>query len=175
MKQKSRGKTPKPDSKSSKTSGCSPRSPFLRAARASRRSPGQCGCLTAVSVGQLSGGYVGAGQYSADQSGKSPHLPLPGPPTRHLFKLTKSPMQILLVGGVHRGISLLVLIGEGNGTPLQYSCRKIPWTEEPGRLQSPEPFSARSPRLSSLPWAVWIPGQCCRGGGRRLEEKMHSN
>ena len=136
MKQKSRGKTPKPDSKSSKTSGCSPRSPFLRAARASRRSPGQCGCLTAVSVGQLSGGYVGAGQYSADQSGKSPHLPLPGPPTRHLFKLTKSPMQILLVGGVHRGISLLVLIGEGNGTPLQYSCRKIPWTEEPGRLQS---------------------------------------
>ena len=126
MKQKSRGKTPKPDSKSSKTSGCSPRSPFLRAARASRRSPGQCGCLTAVSVGQLSGGYVGAGQYSADQSGKSPHLPLPGPPTRHLFKLTKSPMQILLVGGVHRGISLLVLIGEGNGTPLQYSCLENP-------------------------------------------------
>ena len=26
--------------------------------------------------------------------------------------------------------------GEGNGTPLQYSCRKIPWTEEPGGLQS---------------------------------------
>ena len=26
--------------------------------------------------------------------------------------------------------------GEGNGTPLQYSCLKIPWTEEPGRLQS---------------------------------------
>ena len=26
--------------------------------------------------------------------------------------------------------------GEGNGTPLQYSCWKIPWTEEPGRLQS---------------------------------------
>ena len=25
---------------------------------------------------------------------------------------------------------------EGNGTPLQYSCWKIPWTEEPGRLQS---------------------------------------
>ena len=29
-----------------------------------------------------------------------------------------------------------VYIGEGNGTPLQYSCWKIPWTEEPGRLQS---------------------------------------
>ena len=27
-------------------------------------------------------------------------------------------------------------IGEGNGNPLQYSCWKIPCTEEPGRLQS---------------------------------------
>ena len=26
--------------------------------------------------------------------------------------------------------------GEGNGNPLLYSCWKIPWTEEPGRLQS---------------------------------------
>ena len=26
--------------------------------------------------------------------------------------------------------------GEGNGTPLQYSSWKIPWTEKPGRLQS---------------------------------------
>ena len=25
---------------------------------------------------------------------------------------------------------------EENGNPLQYSCLKIPWTEEPGRLQS---------------------------------------
>ena len=24
--------------------------------------------------------------------------------------------------------------GEGNGYPLQYSCLRIPWTEEPGRL-----------------------------------------
>ena len=24
--------------------------------------------------------------------------------------------------------------GEGNGNPLQYSCLKNPWTEEPGRL-----------------------------------------
>ena len=28
------------------------------------------------------------------------------------------------------------VVGEGSGTPLQYSCWKIPWTEEPGRLQS---------------------------------------
>ena len=26
--------------------------------------------------------------------------------------------------------------GEGNGNPLQYSYWKIPWTEEPGGLQS---------------------------------------
>ena len=28
--------------------------------------------------------------------------------------------------------------GEGNGNPLQYCCRKIPWMEEPGSLQSTE-------------------------------------
>jgi len=27
----------------------------------------------------------------------------------------------------------------GNSSPLQYSCLKIPWTEEPDRLQSLEP------------------------------------
>ena len=27
-------------------------------------------------------------------------------------------------------------VGKGDGNPLQYSCREIPWTEEPGRLQS---------------------------------------
>ena len=26
--------------------------------------------------------------------------------------------------------------GEGNGYPLQYSSWRIPWTEEPGRLQT---------------------------------------
>ena len=26
--------------------------------------------------------------------------------------------------------------GEGNGNVLQYSCWKIPWIEEPGRIQS---------------------------------------
>ena len=28
------------------------------------------------------------------------------------------------------------IFGEGNGTPLQYSCLENPWTEEPGGLQS---------------------------------------
>ena len=40
--------------------------------------------------------------------------------------------------------------GEGNGTPLQYSCLENPWTEEPGRLQS----------MGSLKvghdWATWL-------------------
>ena len=27
-------------------------------------------------------------------------------------------------------------LGEGHGNPLQYSCLEIPWTEEPGGLQS---------------------------------------
>ena len=29
-----------------------------------------------------------------------------------------------------------VFPGEGNGYPLQYSCLRIPWIEEPGGLQS---------------------------------------
>ena len=33
-------------------------------------------------------------------------------------------------------IYVYTYIGEGNGNPLQYSCLKIPWTEEPGGLQS---------------------------------------
>ena len=28
----------------------------------------------------------------------------------------------------------MAIYGEGNGTPLQYSCLRIPWMEEPGRL-----------------------------------------
>ena len=29
-----------------------------------------------------------------------------------------------------------IIIGGGSGNPLQYFARKIPWTEEPGELQS---------------------------------------
>ena len=41
--------------------------------------------------------------------------------------------------GICLGVGLLghmVVFGEGNGTPLQYSCLENPWTEEPGGLQS---------------------------------------
>ena len=30
----------------------------------------------------------------------------------------------------------IVILGEGNDNPLQYSCLEIPWTEEPGGLQA---------------------------------------
>ena len=33
-------------------------------------------------------------------------------------------------------VAFIVNNGEGTDTPLQYSCLEIPWTEEPGRLQS---------------------------------------
>ena len=33
--------------------------------------------------------------------------------------------------------------GEGNGTPLQYSCLQNPWMEEAGRLQSMESLRVR--------------------------------
>ena len=76
-------------------------------------------------------------------------------------------------------------IGEGNGTPLQYSCPKIPWTEEPGRLQSMGLLWVRHDWVTSLsfftlvhwrrkwqPTPVFLPGEswewgslvgCCLG------------
>ena len=36
--------------------------------------------------------------------------------------------------------------GVGNGNPLQYSCWRIPWTEEPGRLWSIGSQRLRPPR-----------------------------
>ena len=43
-----------------------------------------------------------------------------------------------------------VTVGEGNGTPLQYSSWKIPWTEEPGRLQSVGSLRVRYDQATSL-------------------------
>ena len=37
---------------------------------------------------------------------------------------------------IWNAILYLTVVGEGNGTLLQYFAWKIPWTEEPGRLQS---------------------------------------
>ena len=39
-------------------------------------------------------------------------------------------------------------IREGNGNPLQCSCWRSPWTEEPGGLQSDRTESDTSERLS---------------------------
>ena len=47
---------------------------------------------------------------------------------------------IYWVSTVHETLYIFYLdipyFGEGNGIPLQYSCWKIPWMEEPGGLQS---------------------------------------
>ena len=44
----------------------------------------------------------------------------------------------------------MFIYGEGDGTPLQYSCLENPWTEEPGRLQSMGSLSRT--RLSDFPF-----------------------
>ena len=67
--------------------------------------------------------------------------------------------------------------GEGNGTPLQYSCLENPWTEEPGRLQSMGSLRVGHNRATSLslftfmhwrrkwqPTPVFLPG-VSRGRG----------
>ena len=60
----------------------------------------------------------------------------------------------------------------GNGTPLQYSCLEIPWTEEPGRLRSVGSLGVRHDWVTSLslftvmhrrrkwqPSPVFLPGE----------------
>ena len=63
-------------------------------------------------------------------------------------------------------------LGEGNGSPLQYSCLEIPWMEEPGGLQSMGPLRVGHDWASSLslvtfmhwrrkwqPTPVFLPGE----------------
>ena len=53
---------------------------------------------------------------------------------------------LILYISVHSNIiHLNIHLGEGNGTPLQYSCLENPWTEESGGLQS----------MGSLSW-TWL-------------------
>ena len=54
--------------------------------------------------------------------------------------------------------------GEGNGTPLQYSCLEYPWTEEPGGLQSTRSLGVGLNWATSLSlftfmhwWRKWQP------------------
>ena len=51
------------------------------------------------------------------------------------FKYRKG-NRLFLVCSTNFYYTLLYLLREGNGTPLQYFAWKIPWMEEPGRLQS---------------------------------------
>ena len=56
---------------------------------------------------------------------------------------------------------------EGNGNPLQYSCGKVPWIEEPGRLQSTGSVGVRQDftftfmhwRRKWQPIPVFLPGE----------------
>ena len=59
--------------------------------------------------------------------------------------------------------------GEGNGNPLQYSSLIIPWTEEPGRLQSMGSQTVRHNWVTSLHftslqrkkwWLGWLLPHC---------------
>ena len=56
------------------------------------------------------------------------------------FVLFQAYMSFLSLHFLLKGLFLYtcrrVSFGEGDGTPLQYSCLENPWTEEPGRLQS---------------------------------------
>ena len=49
---------------------------------------------------------------------------------KNMFLFTDDMMTSLSMQKIQR------ITGEGNGTPLQYFAWKIPWMEEPGRLQS---------------------------------------
>ena len=64
------------------------------------------------------------------------------------------------------------ICGKDNGTPLQYSCLKIPWMEEPGRLQSVGSLRVGHDWVTSLslftfmhwrrkwqPTSVFLPGE----------------
>ena len=78
----------------------------------------------------------------------------------------------------HKGFGIVnktqigVFLGEDNGTPLQYSCLEIPWTEEPGTLQSMGSLRVRHDWVTSLslftfmhwrrkwqPTPVFLPGE----------------
>ena len=58
--------------------------------------------------------------------------------TRYTYRLkVQGWKNIFHTNGDQKKAGVAILIGEGNGNPLQYSFAwKIPWTEEPGRLQS---------------------------------------
>ena len=57
----------------------------------------------------------------------------------HCLKSVRKAHQLQLLE-IHKykvfSLQLNCYFREGDGTPLQYSCLEIPWTEEPGRLQS---------------------------------------
>ena len=49
-------------------------------------------------------------------------------------------------------MALVFHSGEGNGTPLQYSCLENPWMEEPGGLYVVHGVAKSQTRLSDFPF-----------------------
>ena len=47
-------------------------------------------------------------------------------------------------------MSILKVLGEGNGNPLQYYAWKIPWTEKPGRLHTVHGVAMSWTQLSDM-------------------------
>ena len=92
---------------------------------------------------------------------------------------------------IHICIHIYTYIGEGNSTPLQYSCLKNPWMEKPGRLQpmgllrighdwatSLSLFTFMHWRKKWQPTPVFLPGEsqewgslvgCCLWGHTELD------
>ena len=91
---------------------------------------GSAGKESACNVGDL-GSIPGLGRSSREENGYPlQHFGLENSTDCVVHGVAKSRTQL---SNFH---SLSLKEGEGNGTPLQYSCLENPWPEEPGRLQS---------------------------------------
>ena len=83
-------------------------------------------------------------------------------------------------------VSCAIQYGEGNGTPLQYSCLENPMMEEPGRLQSMGSLEVAHDWVTSLslftfmhwrrkwqPTPVCLPGESQGWGGLHRSMGLH--
>ena len=99
-------------------------------------------------------------------------FPPPSYPTLSLYVVTELSPSLSSLSHTANCQWLAILHGEGNGTPLQYSCLENPWTEEPGRLQSMASLRVWNDWVTSLslftfmhwrrkwqPTPVFLPGE----------------
>ena len=79
--------------------------------------------------------------------------------------LTPSRPFLHVFAGTHLTVAICPL-GEVNGTPLQYSCWRIPWMEEPGGLQSMGSLGVRHDWATSFSLFTFMHG---KGNGNPLQ------